>query len=316
MKKRFFRSVEVKIAVFALLGLCLLVWGINFLKGIDLFKKSYQMYVVFDNSLGLSTANSVMVNGVAIGVIDKVDLVPSAENKVLIRLGIEKKIAIPRHSVFTIGSTGLLGSACINVMFSNEKVYYQAGDTVYGTITPGLMSTMGNLTTNLENIITSLDTSITILKQTLQSETKTDFEMAVKKLRESTESLTEILAAVNKNKVNSIVSDVNTFTTTLKNNDAKLNDIVENLNNVSQQLADSDIKKVIDEVSRTFTHLDSILFAVSQGQGSVGQLFVNDSLYYNLQNSLQSLDNLLIDLQKNPSKYVNVTIFGKKEKKN
>ena len=315
MNRKFFKSVEVKIAVFALVGLFLLVWGINFLKGIDLFKKSYQMYVVFDNSLGLSPANVVAVNGVTIGTIDRIDLMPSAENKVIMRLGIDKKIVIPRNSTFTIGSSGLLGSSHINVLFSNETAYYQKGDTVYGIITPGLMSAMGNLTANLESTVTALDTSINILKQTLQSETKTDFEVAVKKLRESTESLSGILAVVNKNKVSSIISDVNTFTTTLKNNDAKLNDIVENLNTVSKQLADSDIKKTIDDASQTFAHLDTILTAASEGKGTVGQLLVNDSLYYNLQNSLQSLDNLLIDLQKNPKKYINVTVFGKKDKK-
>jgi phospholipid/cholesterol/gamma-HCH transport system substrate-binding protein len=315
MNRKFFKSVEVKIAFFAVLGLFLLVWGINFLKGIDLFKKSYQMYVVFDNSLGLSTAGNVMVNGVVIGSIDKIDLLPSAENKVIIRVEVEKKIAIPRNSAFTIGSTGLLGSSCINVAFSGETQYYQKGDTVYGVITPGLMSAMSSLTANLENIVTALDTSINILKQTLQSDTKTDFDIAVHNLRESTESLSGILAAVNKNKISAIVSDVNVFTTTLKNNDAKLNDIVENLNNVSKQLADSDIKKTIDDAAQTFAHLDSILLAASEGKGSVGQLLVNDSLYYNLQNSLHSLDALLIDLQKNPKKYINVTVFGKKEKK-
>jgi phospholipid/cholesterol/gamma-HCH transport system substrate-binding protein len=310
MNKRFFKSVEVKIAAFALMGLFLLVWGINFLKGIDLFKKSYQMYVVFEQSLGLTPANSVVINGVAIGTIDRIELMHSAGNKVIMRLGIDKKIAIPRNSTLTIGSSGFLGSPYVEVIFGNETTHYQAGDTIYGVIIPGLMSAMGNLTANLENTITSLDTSIQILKQTLQSGAVADFEVTLAKLRETVE-----VFADNKNKINYIFSDINSFTTTLKNNDAKINDIVENLNNLSKQLADSDIKKAIDEVSQTFAHLDTILLAASEGQGTVGQLLVNDSLYYNLQNSLQSLDRLLIDLQKNPSKYVNVTVFGRKEKK-
>jgi len=314
MNKQFFKSIEVKIAVFALLGLFLLVWGINFLKGIDLFKKSYQIYVVFDQTLGLSPANSVMINGVAVGTIDRIDLMPSANNKVIMRLGIDKKISIPDSSTFTISSSGLLGSSYVEIIFSDKTSHYQAGDTVYGVIPPGLLSAMSNITVKLDIVLNSLDTSLTILKATLQANTMNDFEETLKNLRESTASLNAILAG-NKHKINNIVSDVNTFTNTLQKNDAKLNDIVENLNTLSKQLADSDIKKTINDASQTFAHLDTILTAASEGKGSVGQLLVNDSLYYNLQNSLLSLDKLLIDLQKNPSKYINVTVFGKKEKK-
>ena len=311
---KIFKSVEVKIAVFMLTGLFLLVWGINFLKGIDLFKKNYHLYVVFDQSLGLTPANSVVVNGVAIGTIDRIELMPAADNKVLIRLGIDKKISIPVQSTLTIGSSGILSSPHIEVVFSSETSYYQAGDTLYGVITPGLLSAVGNIAVKLDNLLTSLDTSTTILKKALQSDAINDFEVTLKKLRKATESLSEILAA-NKYKINDIVSDVNTFTNTLQKNDAKINDIVENLKILSEQLADSDVKKTVNNASQTFAHLDSILITASEGKGSLGQLLVNDSLYFNLQNSLQSLNLLLIDLQENPSKYVNITVFGKKEKK-
>ena len=314
MNKQFFKSVEVKIAVFALLGLFLLVWGINFLKGIDLFKKSYQLYVVFDQTLGLSPANSVIINGVTVGTVDRIDLMPSANNKVIMRLGIDKKISIPDSSTFTISSSGLLGSSYVEIIFGDKTTYYQAGDTVYGVIPSGLLSAVSNITVKLDNILTSLDTSLNILKATLQANTVNDFEETLKNLRKSTESLNTILSG-NKYKINNILSDVNTFTNTLQKNDAKLNDIVENLNSLSAQLVNTDIKKAVDEASQTFAHLDTILTAALEGKGSVGQLLVNDSLYYNLQNSLFSLDKLLIDLQKNPSKYINVTVFGKKEKK-
>ena len=313
-KKNLFKSVEIKIAVFILTGLFLLVWGINFLKGIDLFKKSYPLYVVFDQTLGLTPANNVVVNGVAIGMIDRIELMSATNNKVIMRLGIDKKISIPTNSTLTISSSGLLGSPYIEVIFSDETSHYQKGDTLYGVITPGLLSAVGNITIKLDNLLASLDTSSNILKNTLQSEAIHDFEVTLKNLRKSTQSLSEILAN-NKNKINDIVSDINTFTTTLQNNDEKFNEIIENLNNLSKQLADSDIKKAINDISQTFTRIDTLLMTTSEGKGTVGQLFVNDSLYYNLQNSLQSLDNLLIDLQANPSKYVNITVFGKKEKK-
>ncbi|MCL2131858.1 MAG: MlaD family protein [Lentimicrobiaceae bacterium] len=314
MSKSFFKSVEVKIAVFMLTGLFLLVWGINFLQGIDLFKKTYPLYVVFDQTLGLTTSNSVVVNGVSIGMIDRIELMPAANNKVIMRLGIDKKISIPTNSTLTISSSGILSSPHIEVVFGNETSYYQKGDTLYGIITPGLLSAVGNITIKLDNLLANLDTSLNVLKGTLQSGTATDFEITIKELRKSSESLNGILAA-NRHKINDIVSDVNSFTNTLQDNDEKISEIVEYLNNLSKQLADSEIKKVIDDASQTFAHLDSLILTASEGKGTLGQLLVNDSLYYNLQNSLQSLDNLLIDLQANPTKYVNITVFGKKEKK-
>lgn len=314
MDKKFFKSVEVKIAFFAMLGLFLLVWGINFLKGIDLFKKSYQLYVVFDQTLGLTPSNNVVINGVVVGTIDHIDLMPSTNNKVLMRLGIDKEIRIPANSVITIGSPGLLSSPQIEIIYGNEPSHFKEGDTIYGVITPGLLSNMGDLTDKLGNILTSLDTSLNLLKETLQSGALTDFKETLGKLRQTVGTVSEILAA-NKNKVNNIVSNVNTFTTTLQNNNAKINDIVENLNSLSSQLADSEIKKTVQEAKQTFARLDTLLAEASEGKGSLGQLLVNDSLYHNLQNSLHSLDKLLIDLQEHPSKYVNITVFGRKTKK-
>ena len=310
MNRKLFKSVEVKIAAFVLLGLFLLVWGINFLKGIDIFKKNCQLYVIFDQTLGLTSSNSVVINGVVVGSIDRIELMSSANNKVLMRLGIDKQIQIPINSTVTIGSPGLLSSPQIEIIYGDNLSYYQEGDTIYGVITPGLLSGMDDLKDKLGSILTSLDTSLNLLKETLQSGAITDFEVALAKLRETIEVL-----AANKNKIDNIVSGVNTFTTTLQNNDTKFNDIVENLNSLSQQLADSEIKKTIEAVKQTFVHLDTLLVDASDGKGSLGQLLVNDSLYYNLQNSLHSLDNLLIDLKENPSKYINVTIFGKKAKK-
>ena len=314
MNKKFFKSIEVKIAAFALLGLFLLVWGINFLKGIDLFKKSYELYVVFDQNMGLTPANSVVINGVSVGTIDAIDLMPSANNKVLMRLDIDNKVRIPLNSTVTIGSSGLFNAPQIEITYGDASSHYKEGDTLRGVLTEGLMSKIENITPKLDSLLNSLNASAVQLKNFLQPETIEDFKLIVKKLQLSASSLNEILAD-NKGKINSAVSGLTAFATTLKNNDVKINEIVQNLNTVSSQLADADIKKVVQNAGQTFAHLDTLLTNAQDGKGTVGQLLVNDSLYHNLQNSLNSLDKLLIDLQAHPSKYINVTVFGKKEKK-
>ncbi|MDR1180676.1 MAG: MlaD family protein [Bacteroidales bacterium] len=314
MKKNFFKSVEIKIAIFALAGLFLLVWGINFLRGIDIFKKQYAYHVIFENTSGLLPAHAVTINGMSVGTIDKIQLMRHLSNKVLVTMNINKEIEIPVNSIVRIISPSPLSSPQIEIVFSNETDYFSQGDTIQGMLTEGLLSGLGDAMEPLKNIIISLDTSITLLKQTLQSGVLTDVEATMKNLHATTDKLDNLLAA-NTGKINTVVSDIQTFTTTLQKNNDKIHGLVNNLHTVSESLAEAELKKTINNAANAIGKLDSLINGVNQGEGTLGQLMVNDSLYINLQSSIVSLNNLLVDIKENPKRYINITVFEKKEKR-
>jgi phospholipid/cholesterol/gamma-HCH transport system substrate-binding protein len=314
MGKKFFKSVEVKIAVFVIVGFFLLIWGINFLKGIDIFKKQYTYYVVFENTSGLMPSHFVTINGLGIGIVEKIQLMPSLENKVLVTLNIDKGIRIPVHSVARIASPSPLSSPQIEILFSRENQYIQEGDTLQAEVAAGLLDNLGEMMAHLKSIVISVDTSVNLLQKTLQSGALNDVEATLKNLRSATDKIDNLLA-VNTNKVNTIVSDVQAFTTTLHKNDEKISEMIGNFTTVSESLAEAELKRTVNNAADAIGKLDSLLYKMNQGEGTLGQLVTNDSLYLSLQNSLVSLDKLLDDLRKNPKKYINVTVFGRKEKK-
>ncbi|MDR2408064.1 MAG: MlaD family protein, partial [Bacteroidales bacterium] len=173
MKKTFFKSVEIKIAIFAMAGLFLLVWGINFLKGVDIFKKQYPYYIIFENTLGLLPAHVVTIHGMNVGTVDKIQLMRNLSNKVLVTLNIDKHIEIPVNSIIRIAMPNPLSSPQVEIVFSQETQYVSPGDTLYGTLSEGLLNELGGAMLPLKRIINSLDTSMFLLKQTLQSGTLT-----------------------------------------------------------------------------------------------------------------------------------------------
>ena len=309
MNKKIFKSVEIKIAVFALVGLFLLVWGINFLKGIDIFKKQYSYHVIFDYTSGLMPAHLVTINGMMVGNVDNIQLMPELENRVLVTLNVNKEVNIPVNSVIRIASPSPLSSPQVEVIFSSEQTYLQRGDTVWGTITPGLLDGLSGL----GSIVSNLDTIMYSAKNLMVSDAIDNLKAAMNDLHSITQNVDNILKN-NSAKIDGVMSDVNAFTAMLKNNNEKIEQIIGNLNATSLQLAESEIKNTIDSLSFFVGKLNTLVDGMNDGKGTLGQLVVNDSLYSNLQHSLGSLDDLLKDLQANPKKYINVTVFGKKEK--
>ena len=311
MGKKFFRSVEIKIAVFAIAGLFLLVWGINFLKGIDIFKKQYTYYAVFENTSGLMPSHFVTVNGLSVGIVEKIQLIPNLSNQLLVTLNVDKGINIPVNSVVRIVSSNPLSSPQVEIVFSKENQYIQEGDTIRAEVVAGLLDGLGSL----GDIVSNIDTIVAAAKQKIVLSGALDsLKTAMEDFSSITQNIDNILKQ-NSPKISNVMSDVQSFTAMLKENNDKIEQIIERLNKASSDLAEAELKKTINNAADAIGNLDSLLNKMNQGEGTLGQLVTNDSLYISLQNSLITLEKLLDDIQKNPKKYINVTVFGKKEKK-
>ncbi len=305
------KSKEVKIALWAIIALFILVWGVNFLKGIDIFKKQYKYHVVFEKTDGLLPAHFVVVNGMVVGNVDDIALLGEQNNKILVTINVNKDIKIPLNSEFLIGSPSPLSSPEVDIYFGNAKQYLQQGDTIIGTKGSNMLEGVGDLVANLKAVSHSLDTVMLSLKETMKSGT---LDSTLNNLQQISDKINIVLAH-NTTKVDNIVNNVDNITTVLSNESNQLATIITNLNQFSTKLSSEEFLSALDDISLAIGRVDSILNKVENGQGTVGQLVVDDSLYVNLKNSMNSLDKLLIDIKENPKKYINVTVFGKKEKK-
>jgi phospholipid/cholesterol/gamma-HCH transport system substrate-binding protein len=309
-KKKVFKSREIKIAIFALVGLFLLIWGINFLKGIDIFKKQYPYYVIFEKTSGLMPAHLVTINGMSVGNVDDIKLMPELSNRVLVTINVNKGIQIPLNSIIRIGTPDLLSSPQVEILFSDEQTYIQKGDTVWGTISPGMLDGLNGL----GDVVSNVDTIMIAAKNLMQSDAMDSLKAAIADFHSITQNIDNILKD-NAPNINVAVSDLQSFASMLKENNNKITNIIEKISTVSDNLAEAEIKQAIDSLSMVVGRVHAFVDNMNDGKGTLGQLVVNDSLYISLNNSLISLDRLLEDLKANPKKYINVTVFGRKEKK-
>lgn len=301
MSRKIFKTQEIKIAVLAIVSVSLVVWGMNFLKGKNIFKKQYTYYGIFEEAGGLTPANTVYINGVNVGIVDKIALFGETNDKVLVTFTVNKKVQLPMNSEFRIISPGIVGSMQLDCVLGDATTYFTNGDTIQGYVQPGMLS-------NVDNIKNNLDTIINSLKNLIQSGS---LQASLENINSTTEKLDSIMYS---GQIEKILADVKSFTNTIKNNDTEIDSIIKNVNQFSGTLKKVDIPQTLDDLSARLKQLENILLKVEKGEGTLGKLSTNDTLYQNLQNSIGNLDELIKDVKANPKRYLNVTVFGKKKK--
>jgi phospholipid/cholesterol/gamma-HCH transport system substrate-binding protein len=307
---------ESKIGVIIALAIVLLIWGLNFLKGRNLFTSNKQYFAVFSNIGGLKKTSAVSANGYQIGLVSNISFLKGDINKILVELLIDKKFKIPKKSVVQIYSSDLLGSKAVKLelvdsiaLVNNEytKIYAKQNDTLKSFYSGDLSATVTKIKDQAESAISSIDSVATSLHHILTPETEKNIRGAIMALQD--------LIVTEKQKISQILNNVESITKNFENSNKSISNIVGNLSAVSDSLAAANLKKTIEKANITFTQTSEILTKINSGKGSLGLLVNNDSLYLTLHKTVQDLDSLLVDLNKHPKRYVHLSVFGSKDSK-
>jgi phospholipid/cholesterol/gamma-HCH transport system substrate-binding protein len=232
---------------------------------------------------------------------------------------VTEKLDIPEDSQFEVASKGVLGDMVVNLHLGQSARIAQHGDTLGCYLAGGMLDGVGDLVAQLKSVVASVDTIGMNLKLAFRSEDSLNGGTMIKNTLENLEHTTADLSKLlgeNGGKVNNVVAQLQVLTKTLSEASPKIDAIVANVDHISDSLAQSNIRTLVNNAQHTLDNANQILATVKNGQGTVGQLVNNDSLYANINKTIESLDLLVKDLKANPSKYINVTVFGKREKKN
>ena len=306
---------KLKVGVFCIAAVVIFYLGACFFKGVSAFGKKTYYYAVFENTGGLQESNAVMLNGYKIGQVTKVSILSDNPVRLCAELMITEPVNIPRDSKVQVAPKDLLGGTVVNVLFGSSTQFLQAKDTMATFIVPQITDGVEGLKAQLASILTSVDTIALSLKDVMSPEGGAqDLKGTLANLEQTTANLNDILSG-NKAKVNKLVTNLETFSTTLQNASPQLEEIVANLDKISDSVAKANVTQLINDAQKAVGDVQLVVDKIQKGEGTVGQLVTNDTLYGNLESSLHSLDELLKDLKANPKKYINVTVFGKKEKK-
>lgn len=317
-------SNEIKVGALTIISIVLLVLGFYYLKGKSLFKTGTYIYAVFHEVNGLAQSDAVIVNGLRIGAVYNIQESNKNIDKILVTINLEKKINIPSNSIATIESNPL-GSSIITIKKGDSKTYIKAEDTLQTSAsTGGLLSAFSEkldpIAKQAQIALSSIDSLVKNANSIINTGTKNDFREAIANIRSMSGNLVASTATLNSvltsqhNNLNQIVQNLSAFAQNLANNNSKISNTLSNVEKTSAEFAKISVQKTIQQLNSVITQLDNIVTKINRGDGSLGQLVNDKKLYTNLTATMYSLNTLLDDLRLHPKRYVQFSVFGKKDK--
>lgn len=316
---------EVKVGIIVIIGIALLVWGFNFLKGTNILKKDRAYYAVYDRVDGLVEADPVIVSGYKVGQVKQITFLSDNTGRLVVKFMVdEKSISLPKDSKAKIVSSDILGSKSIELIPGISQKVIQPGDTLQSGIQPSLSAEVNQqiapLKKKTEELIASIDSVATVFQVILNEDARGDISSSFSSIKKSINSLErtafrlDTMVKDEKEKLSNIFSNVESITANFKENNEQLSNAITNFSAVSDSLAQADLTSTINNANKTMKTTAEIMDKINRGEGSLGMLINNDSLYNNLEAASNDLDKLLLDLRYNPSRYVHFSIFGRKDK--
>ena len=297
MKKK-----EILVGLTVALALVLLFVGINFLKGVNVFKAAKYYYATYTDVAGLSTSAPVTINGFKVGQVRSVEYQYDNPGHVVVEFSVDKALRIPQGSQAVI-TTDLLGTATIALrMGADRSAFYSVGDTVATGVDAGLMSAVSNdvmpavsaIIPKIDSLITGLNT---LVSDPALSASVRRMDNITADLGASVQSLRTVMAAmepVSRN-VTSITANVDT--------------ISGNLSTVSGELAAAPVDSIMGELNRTVANLEQLTAALNNPDSSIGRLTSDPELYNNINSTVMSLDSLFVDIKRNPKRYISIKLL-------
>jgi phospholipid/cholesterol/gamma-HCH transport system substrate-binding protein len=305
---------SVKVAVFCIMAIVILYFGANFLKGIDTFSKKEFYYSIFDNSGGLHTGAMVYLKGYPIGKVTKVKLINHQPVQILAEYLINESIKIPADSRFEVMSKDMLGGIIVSLEFGIGTIMASPGDTLACGVTPKFSDGLDSVKDQIVNILASVDTIAVSLKDVLIRQNGAEkLAQSLTHIENATNSLDKILAE-NRANFGRMVIEFAKFSETLTEVSPDLKRVIANFDQISDSIAKANVAQVIMNANHAILQIKEVVKKINTGDGDVAKLLNEDELYTNLGNTLKSLNELIVDIKQNPKKYINVTVFGKKEK--
>lgn len=303
MKDRYF-TIEVKVAIAAIIAIVLLFFGINFLKGIDVFKSTHTYYAVFSDVTGLTKSNPVYANGYAVGNVKDIDYNYKEPGHVVVQLELSKDMQIPRGTSAELVSS-MLGSVNLNlVLSSNPLEHLDAGDTIYGKAHEGALEKVEAMIPAFEKMMPKLDSILTSLNLIL----------ADPSIASTLHNVNDITADLKKStrQLNSILSN------DIPRLSQRMDRIGENTEVLTRNLSQLDVASTLESVNKTIDNVNimtgSLNSKINGKDNSLGLLLNDRGAYDKLYDTMNSANELLVDLKQHPKRYVHFSVFGKKDK--
>ena len=294
---------EIKIALVAIVGIMVMYFGINFLKGINLFSTNNAYIMTFEDIQGLGASTPIYADGYKVGTVDQVDFDYAKGGPIKVKADITKELRIPAGSQAEIVKD-LMGNLQVNLLLANNpRERIEPGGIIPGAVNAGIMGKAEQLVPAIEKMLPKLDSILAnvnaLLADPALANTLHNAEAITNNLTVSTRELNTLMAGLNKQVPGMI---------------GKANGVLDNTNRLTANLADLDVQGTLNKVNATLDQAHQFAEQLNSNKGSLGLLMNDTKLYDNLNSTMSHADSLMIDLKAHPKRYVHFSVFGKKDK--
>ena len=315
-KKRF---KPIIIGASFIAAIVIFVWGFNFLKSTDLFKKEAVYYASYDKINGLNRANPIVINGLRVGQVKSVYFNPDMTGDIMVSIMLSTDFPIPDNTIARIFSSDIMGSKAIELVLGDSKIYIQEGDTLQTSVEGGLMEEVNSqvqpIKKKAEDLMASIDTLVVAFQSIFNKSARNNLRQSFLNIEKTLANLQNASSKIDtmvveeSSRISNILINLDSLTTALNENKGNIQNIITNFEIISDSLAKSEIPGTFARANKTFDDIQAILEKVNNGQGTIGMLINDDSLYLELNRSATALDSLLNDIKTNPKRYVKFSLF-------
>jgi len=306
-------SKELKVGTLAVTSIVILYFGFNFLKGIDLFKETNNYYALYENIDGLTISNPVIINGLSVGRVSNIQILQNKGNLVVVEVSIESNLLLRNGTIARLVNTDFLGSKAIELILNDStNITYVDGDTLRSEVDAGITEFLKQSAGPVADNVGTTISRINAILESFQGNSE-KINATLSNIQTITENLSLNLPTM-ETKLFTLMDNLSKNSSELSATLADLKPIIANTAQITDSLKTLELSETLEKTQVMLDNLNANLESLKEGNGTMGKLMQDDSLYIYLSHTARDLDRLFVDLQANPSRYVQVSVFGKKDK--
>ena len=302
---------EIRTGIIAIFTIIVLIYGINYLKGLNILDKNRIFHAKYDNIDGLLKGSVISLNGFNVGIVSNISL--QSDNSLLVSVKINEDFDVPANSILKISNQDLMGTKGISVILGNSDLLAKNNDTLIAEIENSLQDEVNKqilpLKNKAEGLISSVDSLMLIFTSVLNTDARKNLASSFKNLDETfilmSESMKELnkLVVTNEKNISNSIKNFESITGNISDNNESIENILKKMSSISDSVSSKDIGDIIK-------NLNNITNKISVGQGNLGLLNSDDQLYRNIEKTTNDISILVEEIKKDPKKYFNFSVLG------
>ena len=316
-------SNETKVGALTVIAVTMIILGFNFLRGKTIFKSGTFIYASYTDTKGLIVSNPVFVNGFQVGTVFDIENKKDNLSEIVVAIKMNAIYKIPKNSVATIQENPL-GTNSISIVLGNAPKNLQNGDTVRtapaNSLLGDFMNTLSPFGEQFKNTFVELQKVLENINNVLDDQNKNSLKTLMANLATTSQKLDnsmgsiELMVQKQNGSIAQTLDNANSFTKNLADNNKSINNIINNLDSTTQSLKDANLYKTIKDIHIALSEITVTLKKVNSGNGTVAKIMNDPNVYLELEQTIKSLNTLVDDIKVHPKRYINISLFGKKDK--